>query len=52
MLLAHVQAELAQAVGEGIFIDLFEMAVAVIDMDGVGGLTQDVAKLVDGPHRS
>ena len=50
VLLLHVQPELAEAVGQGVLIDLLQVPVAVIDVDGIRCLADQVAEFVDGFH--
>ena len=50
MLLLHVQSELPQSVREGVFVDLFEMTVCVIDVNIVGCLPDLITQFGNGFH--
>ena len=52
VLLQDFEAVLAQAVGKGVFIDLFQVAMAAIEMDVVGGLPDGITELVHRLHVS
>src|SRR5258708_4111138 len=50
MLLLHFDAGLAQPVGEGVFVHLFQVTVPVIDVNGVSGFPHDVTEFIDRFH--
>ena len=47
VLLFHLQSDFAEPMGEGILVDLFEMAVPMITVDRETGLPHNIAKRVD-----
>lgn len=50
MLLLYLQSEFPQSVREGIFVDLFEVTVRVIDVNIVRRLPDLIAQFDDGIH--
>ena len=50
VLLLHVQAEFAQPMGQGVLIHLLQVAMPVVDVNGVSGFTHDVAEFINGLH--
>jgi hypothetical protein len=48
----HAKTGFAQAVHEGILVDLLQMAVPVVDMNGVGRFAHNVAEFLDRFHRA
>lgn len=50
MLLLHIQSELPQPVREGVFVDLFEMSVCMIDVNIVGCLPDLITQFGNGFH--
>jgi hypothetical protein len=50
MLLLHIKASFPEAMSQGIFIDLFQVTMAVIQMDGVRRFAYNVTEFVDRFH--
>ena len=50
MLLFHVEAELPKPVSEGVLINLLQMAVSMVLMDGVSRFADQVTQLKDRSH--
>jgi len=52
VLLLDFEPKLTQTMRQGVFIDLLQVAVAMIEVNVVRGLADGIAKLVDGLHGS
>ena len=50
MLLRHLQPDLPQPMCERVLVNLLQMPVSVIDMNGVGSFTNQITKLFDALH--